>query len=217
MKTGNEIRTQRRDTKAQRKENTPSASPRLRVQTKGMWWLFVLGTAVLFLAACGGGQNLEEPPDIRYGEDVCEECSMIINEPRHAASYVLADGTVRRFDDLGEMLAYDSKHHEEVHVYWVHDFNTEEWIMAQKAAFVLNSEAKTPMGWGLLAFADTASADAYMAENGGTATVWSDLQTAVAAGELNPGERSAHNHPHDDMNHEGMDQDSMDHHQDAGG
>lgn len=162
---------------------------------------------ISLLAACGGSQNLAEPPDIRYGEDVCEECSMIINEPRHAASYVLTDGTVRRFDDIGEMLAYDSKHHEAVHVYWVHDFNTEEWVMADKASFVLNNEAKTPMGWGLLAFADDASADQYMAEVGGTETLWADLQTAVANGELDPASLNAHIHNHDNMNHDEMEMD----------
>ena len=163
---------------------------------------------ISLLAACGGGQNLEEPPDIRYGEDVCEECSMIINEPRHAASYVLTDGTVRRFDDIGEMLAYDSKHHEAVHVYWVHDFNTEEWIIADKSFFILNNAAKTPMGWGLLAFADEAGAAAYMAEVGGTETVWADLQTAVANGELDPATLNAHIHNHDNMDHDMHNHDS---------
>ena len=53
---------------------------------------------------------------------------MIINEARFAASYVTVAGEVRRFDDIGNMLLYDYKHQEEVHVYWVHDFNTEEWM-----------------------------------------------------------------------------------------
>lgn len=178
---------------------------------------------ILLSAACNGTPNLEEPPDIRYGEDVCAECSMIINEPRHAASYVLTDGTVRRFDDIGEMLAYDSKHHEDVHVYWVHDFNTEEWVMAKSAAFVLNSEAKTPMGWGLLAFADEANADAYMADVGGTETVWADLQTAVANGELDPATLNAHIHNHDNSHHDDdidrgeMDENQHIHEQPSGG
>ena len=187
-----------------------SAPPRLRVK-------FILAMLLLILlAACGGSQDLETPPDIRYGEDVCEECSMIINEPRHAASYVLTDGTVRRFDDIGEMLAYDSKHHEAVHVYWVHDFNSEEWIMADKASFVLHNEAKTPMGWGLLAFGEESSAAAYMAEVGGAETAWADLQTAVANGELDPATLSAHIHDHD-MTHDAMEKDhEMQNHQSDG-
>lgn len=168
-------------------------------------------TAVLLITACGGTQNLEEPPDIRFGEDVCEECSMILNEPRHAASYVLADGTVRLFDDIGDMLAYDSKHHEDVHVYWVHDFISEGWIMARQAHFVLNNEAQTPMGWGLLAFAEETAAINYKTANGGTEADWAALQTAVAAGELDPGTLSAHFHNHDEMEHNEMEHDEMEH------
>jgi len=181
------------------------------------YYVLIFVTAVLLLTACGGGQNLEEPPDIRYGEDVCEECSMIISEPRHAASYVLADGTVRRFDDIGDMLAYDAAHHEEVYTYWVHDYNTEEWLIAGHASFVLSGGQDSPMGWGMLAFADKAAAEQYAAADGGTLVAWSDLQTAVAAGEIDPGSSSAHNNSHEDMSPEGMDHDSMNPDQDMGG
>jgi len=166
--------------------------------------MLVTLTAVFLLVACGGSRNLEETPTILYGEDVCEECSMIISETRYAAAYVLVDGTVRRFDDMGDMLAYDSKHQEDVHVYWVHDYNSEDWIMAKHAFFVLNNEAQTPMGWGLLAFSADTAAKHYMAVNGGTATAWLDLQTAVAAGELDPGTLNAHIDSHETINHEEM-------------
>ena len=58
--------------------------------------LFLLALLVgLFLAACGSGTDLEEPPDIRYGEDVCQRCAMIINEARYAATYVTPDGQTK--------------------------------------------------------------------------------------------------------------------------
>ncbi|MCP4357819.1 MAG: hypothetical protein GY796_07380 [Chloroflexi bacterium] len=173
-------------------------------------YALLLLTAILLLAACGSGPNLEDPPNIRYGADVCDECSMIINESRYAASYITPAGEVRRFDDLGGMLAYESKHHEDVHIYWVHDFNTEEWIMAKEAAFVLDEDTTTPMGWGLLAFADKADAEHFISENGGTLTVWADLQTAVATGELDPGTLNAHIHKNGEMNHNEMDHDETD-------
>ena len=81
---------------------------------------------------CSQSTNLDEPPEIIYGQDVCDECSMIINEERFAASYVTKSGEVRRFDDIGGMLLYDQKHQEDVHVYWVHDLDTKEWINVQK-------------------------------------------------------------------------------------
>ncbi len=171
-----------------------------------------LVTAVLLLAACGGGQNLAEPPDIRYGEDICDECSMIISEPRYAASYVTTTGEVHRFDDIGNMLAYDAKHHQDVHVYWVHDHVTAEWIKAEDAIFVLNPALTTPMGWGLAAFAQKAAADQFITDHGGTVVAWGTLQEAVVAGELDPGKLNAHIHQSHDEDHPDDRDHDMGHH-----
>ena len=149
-------------------------------------------TAVFLLAACGGGTNLEEPPEIRYGEDICEQCGMIISEARYAASYVTTAGDVRLFDDVGGMLVYDVQNEEDVHIYWVHDFNTEEWIKADTAVYVLSNDLATPMGWGLAAFAQAADAEQFMAENGGVITTWDDLHEGIAADNLKPGDLSAY-------------------------
>lgn len=157
--------------------------------------LLMMGlTAVFFLAACGSDVNLEEPPEIRYGEDVCEQCGMIISEARYAASYVTTDGYVRLFDDMGGMLIYDLNNQEEVHVYWAHDLNTEEWIKADEAIYVLNDDLTTPMGWGLAAFANTADAEQFMTENGGALTTWGDLHEGIIAGNLKPDDLSAYIH-----------------------
>ena len=50
--------------------------------------------------------------EIIYGQDPCDQCSMIINEPRFATAYVTKSGDVRRFDDLGGMLVYDHQNQE---------------------------------------------------------------------------------------------------------
>jgi copper chaperone NosL len=147
-------------------------------------------TAVFFLAACSGDINLEEPPEIRYGEDVCEQCGMIISEARFAASYVTTAGDVHLFDDVGGMLMYDVQNQEEVHSYWAHDFNTEEWMRADTAVYVLNDDLATPMGWGLAAFANGVDAEQFMIENGGTLTTWDDLHEGIAAGNIKPGSLS---------------------------
>ncbi|MCB8945732.1 MAG: nitrous oxide reductase accessory protein NosL [Ardenticatenaceae bacterium] len=151
-------------------------------------------TMMLFLAACGASSNLDEPPDILYGQDVCDECGMIINEARFAASYVTTTGVVRRFDDIGNMLLYDAKHQEDVHVYWVHDFHSQAWINAEKATLVLNPDLVTPMGWSLAAFAQATAADVYVAEFGGTVSTLAALQQAVAAGAVEPALLRSHTH-----------------------
>lgn len=145
--------------------------------------LMIVGL-VAALAACGGGASPDEPPEILYGQDVCDECNMIINEPRHAAAYVTAEGEARRFDDIGDMLAYNQRNQEDVHQFWVHDYNTEAWVKADEAFFVVSSGQPTPMGWGILAFADQASADAFIAGGAGQVVTWAELLAMMDDGTL---------------------------------
>ena len=113
---------------------------------------------LLVLAACGSGSNLDEPPEIFYGEDICDHCNMIISEPRYAASYLTTDGTTRRFDDTGGLFLYHAEHNEDVHAFWVHDYESEEWIRAESAFYVITSDVYTPMDHGVFAFGDEAGA-----------------------------------------------------------
>jgi copper chaperone NosL len=162
---------------------------------------------VLVLTACGQTTDLDAPPQLILGQDVCDECSMIINEARFAASYVTTEGEVRRFDDIGDMLVYDLKHDEEVLRYWVHDYHTEEWVDAAGATFVMSSDLTTPMAWGLAAFANEDEAEAFAAENGGTMSTLDELLEATSAGELNaepmgghmPGENAGDEEMNEDM------------------
>lgn len=148
--------------------------------------LLILILLPALLIACQAADVLETPPQIIYGQDVCTECSMIINDARFAAAYVTTDEQIRLFDDIGDMLAYDARQQEEVHVYWVHDFNTEAWLNASEATLIMHSELLTPMGWGLAAFQTAADAAAYRTANGGLTMTFADLQQSVANGAIDP-------------------------------
>jgi copper chaperone NosL len=136
-------------------------------------WLALL-LLTIFFAACGSEVDFDEPPEIVYGEDVCEHCSMIINEARYAAAYVTSDGEPHRFDDIGGMLARHEEAAEEVVVFWVHDFDSEEWLKAEEAHFVKGDHI-TPMGFGITAFAERERAEAWAAEQGGMVMAFADL------------------------------------------
>lgn len=127
------------------------------------------------LMACQPNLSFEDPPHIYYGEDVCDQCSMIINEERFASSYVTKDGTIRRFDDIGGMVIYDQEHSEEVVAYWVHDFETEEWIDAKKAIYVISKETTTPMAYGIIAFNSAHDASRRASEFKGTVVNFVEL------------------------------------------
>jgi copper chaperone NosL len=148
----------------------------------------------LFIIGCSKSANLDEPPEILYGQDVCDQCNMIINEERFAAAYTTEAGEVRRFDDIGGMLVYDHKHQEKVHIFWVHDLNSAEWINVSEAHFVVSDELMTPMGWGVAAFASQEQAATYVAANGGVLADFGTLQQAIADGTLDPTTLSNHQH-----------------------
>jgi copper chaperone NosL len=139
----------------------------------------------IFLAACGGKANVNEPPEIVYGQDVCSRCNMIINEERHAAAYWTVDGQARLFDDTGGMFVYQQETGEEVASYWVHDLQTGDWLRAEEAYFVYDPSQVTPMGFGLLALADEAAARSLAyGQNGAMVMNFDGLNGRLADGSL---------------------------------
>ena len=60
----------------------------LRVRRAALWSLMLVGwVALLALAGCGGAADTTQPPETLYGQDVCDECDMIISEEKYAAAY----------------------------------------------------------------------------------------------------------------------------------
>jgi copper chaperone NosL len=167
-----------------------------------MWFkLSAASWLLLLLVGCQQTIDLEAPPEILYGQDVCDECNMIINDPRFAAAYVTADGEVRRFDDIGGMLSHDQKVGEAAVVYWVHDFSTEAWLDAREAYFVLdNQELITPMGWGIAAFSSESAAADYVSAHSGSVTTYATLQEQIQSGQIDPsqfGDNQSGDHDHE--------------------
>jgi len=115
---------------------------------------FILLALLVVLVACQAQTDLSQPPEIVYGEDVCTECGMIISEPRFASAYYTQDGEARSFDDIGGMLTHHAEQQEDVAQFWVHDYETEEWIVAEEAFYVSGKELHTPMGYGVVAFSN---------------------------------------------------------------
>lgn len=129
--------------------------------------IILLSVVLLLLVGCGQSVDTNVPPEIIYGQDVCDECGMIISEEKHAAAYWTTDGQARRFDDIGGMFASLADNPEDVATYWVHDITSGEWIRAEDAYFVKDSDLMTPMGFGIVACAeeDQAHALAYGKED----------------------------------------------------
>lgn len=141
--------------------------------SRGLSWAGHLGLVAFgfTLAACGPEADTLAPPTIHYGEDVCDACMMIISEERHAAATIVdVDGAnePRKFDDIGDLLDYHGRRPEmEVLAWYVHDYETVEWLDALSATYVVSEDLVTPMGHGIVAFADPARAESFAAEHAG--------------------------------------------------
>jgi copper chaperone NosL len=142
------------------------------MKTIALFAIFLL----LALTACSANANAEPaPPTIHYGEDVCEFCGMIISEEGFAAAYITPDGHGHTFDDIGDMVKARREMQEEVTAFFVHDYQSKDWIRAETAHFVQSDSLTTPMLSGLAAFAWPEQADAFAAEVGGTTLTFEEL------------------------------------------
>lgn len=121
---------------------------------------------VLVTAACSSPQTEQpQPPEIQYGLDLCDACGMTIDDPRFASATLLKDGAYRKFDDIGDMIVYHMDHpDQQVSAWFVHDHDSEEWLRAEEAFYVVSTEIESPMGHGIFAFATQQAAENYAGE-----------------------------------------------------
>ena len=134
----------------------------------------LLTLLVFLLSACGGAKiDPNVPPEIVYGEDVCTRCGMIISDDRFAAALVIEkaanDYEQMLFDDAGEMFAFAGEDNGQSKIvsWFVHDYNSREWLDATSAWFVVADSLQTPMGFGIAASAQELEAQALAQEWGG--------------------------------------------------
>lgn len=113
----------------------------------GGWFIIQL----ILLNGCSNSIN-NQPPKILLGQDMCDNCFMIINEMKYAAAVTLRNGEEKRFDDIGCMLSYINRNIGEIKYYWVNDFISGTSISAENALFVKSKNEVTPMGGGIVAF-----------------------------------------------------------------
>lgn len=138
---------------------------------RSVWIVTLVLTLSTTLWGCAPADDGIHPPEIAYGQDVSDGCGMIISDPAYAAASVLKDGTTYKFDDVGDMLKYHFERPDKtVAEYFVHDYQTQQWLTADQAVFVQSDSLVSPMGYGLAAFATREAAEAFASEREGQ--VW---------------------------------------------
>jgi copper chaperone NosL len=151
--------------------------------------------------ACSSSIDLEATPDVRVGEDICDECGMIISEEVYSSAYRLSDGAQKIFDDIGDMVVHYRLHDDDVAAFWVHDFESIEWIRAEDAFFVASYDLVTPMGHGIAAFTNRPAAEALADDlNGAVHTLDELLAQSIS-------ELPRHEHEDAETQHDDEDED----------
>jgi copper chaperone NosL len=142
-------------------------------------FIIFLVLALAWLAACAQAPVEPKPPEIAYGQDLCDQCGMVIGEARFASALQLQDGKYLKFDDTGEMLAYMQANPDTPVLAWfVHDYPSEAWIRGEQAFYVLSAALETPMGTGIVAFKERSAAEAFAGEQSGQVLTFEEIQTA---------------------------------------
>lgn len=119
-------------------------------------------------------------------DDHCYFCNMKIytkDEEMGAstAQAIKADGTHVFFDDSGCITNAEKKYNEKFTKKWVRDYETKEWVEADKAV-VVKANVTTPMKYNYIFFANKENANKYIKENktNGVITDWTPINTEAA-------------------------------------
>ncbi|NIP37602.1 MAG: hypothetical protein GWO07_00890 [Candidatus Dadabacteria bacterium] len=125
---------------------------------------------LLTVASCSNDGQIG-PAEIRYGQDMCAGCSMIISEKQYSAQYILSDGSIKKFDDIGCMIEHIKKTKDEpgkVSATFVRDYKTNNWINVNNAHFFKSDKISTPMGHGIISFSSEEDLKEAQSKTGGT-------------------------------------------------
>ena len=132
----------------------------------------------LLIVGCQG-PRADQPPQIRYGEETCAFCGMLISEERFAAALTASAGETKTFDDIGCLLHDLAQQNRSMAHVWVHDYGSGRWLEASRAVFVRSREVPTPMGGGLFAFSTQEEAEQFAQDAHGTLVRFDQLSSTM--------------------------------------
>ncbi len=126
---------------------------------------------LVLVTACGPESG---PPEVIVDRTACDHCTMLVSDLRFGAAYHVPGDVPRVFDDVGCLLEdlNELGHGEEIEL-WVRDFHSERWLELATATLVRTDSVATPMAGGIIAFADEAAAERFLA--GADGAVMDDL------------------------------------------
>ena len=116
-------------------------------------------------SSCGGAHGGPEP--IPLDRVNCARCGMLISSDANAAQSQTSGQTTKFFDDVGCLAPDEDATKDGVRRYVR---ASDQWVAAEEAWFARSATARTPMDYGILAFATADGARA--ADRDGQARQW---------------------------------------------
>lgn len=134
-----------------------------RLAAVGLVTLVALLTGVVFFWP----QQSTGPEPIAYGRDTCARCRMHLSQPGFAGELRDTAGVLTKYDDIGCLLQVLRTRNAATPEVWVEDHAGGGFVSLLTAVLVRSEQVDTPMGSGLVAFADVETARRFAAERGG--------------------------------------------------
>jgi copper chaperone NosL len=124
-------------------------------------FLQLVRVVLLWTAACSPAGR-PPPAELDPSNEQCRFCRMAVSDPRSAAQITAPSEEPLFFDDIGCLKSYleEGPSLSAGATAYVADHRTKEWVSAASALYVRSPSVETPMGSGLLAYADASSRDA---------------------------------------------------------
>lgn len=143
---------------------------------------FLILVVVLLFASQAWAHDAHEPAETDFKSDICAECKMLVTSKSYAAQIVGSSAPLF-FDDIGCLVQYERQGKiavDEVHGRFVRSVAGDAWLPVKDAFWVLTRDVRTPMGYGLHAFADKKGADGFVkGKTGAKVLAWKDVPMAV--------------------------------------
>jgi copper chaperone NosL len=144
-----------------------------------------LAIATLLAVGIGCGNREPRPEAVPVDKVNCARCGMLVSSEPQSAERVAAGEETLFYDDIG-CLATDATPSAKLGSRFVH-VDGGGWTAAEKAFYARPGDVSTPMGYGVVAFTDSARAAARDRE--GKARTWQDLVRELAAERPATGEK----------------------------
>lgn len=138
---------------------------------KRIWIAIAVVAAVALVAAIvffPRGHKGPEP--LAFGRDTCARCRMTISQPGFGGEIRDHREAITKFDDAGCLIQAINASHQEIPEAFLDDQGGTGFVPLLTATFVKGSRIATPMGHGVIAFRDAATAANFAATNGGRVT-----------------------------------------------